>query len=133
MFSRRGLRAYVQDHFDLGAIPILYESDVIASVGEILHTQPVNKSDFCRMVFCDKRLRPLAELPQRVIARFLGVSEGLVSRCKAQSCERGAVSCSPPPGRPPSFPPRENRRFGNGCNRKHLSVIGQLYENSRSQ
>jgi hypothetical protein len=101
MRSRQEFRAFIQKHFHLDAIPALYQTSVMTAVAEVLEKQQVSKSDFCRLIFLDERLRLMAEFPQQIIAAFLGISEALVSRCRSQAHEDGRTSLNPTQGRSP--------------------------------
>jgi hypothetical protein len=105
MSSRQELRAFIHQHFQPDAIPALYHTRVVTAVVEVLDEQEISKSDFCRLIFLDKRLRLMAELPQQIIAAFLAISEALVSRCRIQAHEDGCTSLNAIQGCPPLLPP----------------------------
>jgi hypothetical protein len=94
----------VANQFNLDAIPILYRTDVVNAAFEALLEPSLRRSDCCRLMFSDKRLRVFRELPQATIAQFLRVSDSVVSQCRHQAEAAQSSSSEPHYGRPTIIP-----------------------------
>jgi transposase len=77
----------------------------MTAIKEVLSERDASKSELCRLIFLDARLKLLTNLPQHDLAAFLKVSEGLVSRCRRQAQEEGEAGIDRTNGRPAFLPP----------------------------
>jgi hypothetical protein len=98
-------------HFHPNTIPDFHQTSVMTAVAEVLDEQQVSKSDFCRLIFLNERLSLMAELPQQIIAAFLGISEALVSRFRSQVHEDGRTRLNPISDRPRLLPPDHEQQI----------------------
>jgi hypothetical protein len=111
MFSRQDLRGFARDDFALEVMPILDQTDVMTGIREVLSELDTSKSELCRLILLDPRLQHFANFPYPIIAAFLKVSEGLVSRCWREAQEEGEAGIDRTNGRPAFLPPESEDRI----------------------
>jgi transposase len=59
--------------------------DIVNAGYEALLEPSLRRSDLCRLMFSDKKLRVFTQLPQTTIAQFLRVSNSVVFECQRQA------------------------------------------------